>query len=101
MTQISNITNPGAEPTDGDILQYTYENGIVVEKQFWTPVVSEDASSARAWRDRELLNTDDLVVLPTLTWPETTNNITLSCHASSNPVIAFVQPHPVVTHATP
>jgi len=66
MTQIlniTNITNPGAEPTDGDILQHTYENGMVVEKQFWTPVEIEDASSARTWRDRELRLTDFIVPL--------------------------------------
>ena len=71
MTQISNITNitnPGAEPADWDILQYTYENGMVVKKQFLTPsdplqTAEEVAAAARSWRDAELSGTDWIVPL--------------------------------------
>lgn len=59
MSQISNITNPGAQPADGDILQHTYENGVVVKKQFNNLVAHEETpESARAWRDRELKASD-------------------------------------------
>ena len=64
ISNITNITNPGKEPADFDILQYTYENGVVVKQQFLTPSdIVEDASSARAWRDLELASTDYIVPL--------------------------------------
>jgi len=78
MTQISNITNitnPGAEPADWDILQYTYENGMVVKKQFLTPEdIVTSPSSARHWRDEELVKTDALAVLPD--YPNAANLLT-------------------------
>ena len=59
MTQIINITNPEEAPVDGDILQYTYENGVVVKKQFNNPVSPEETpESARSWRDQELRSSD-------------------------------------------
>ena len=62
MTHISNITNPGAQPVEGDILEHTYENGVVVKKQFNNPFVHEETpESARSWRDGELMKTDWIV----------------------------------------
>jgi hypothetical protein len=61
MTQIINITNPGATPANGDILQYTYENGAVVKKQFNVFSTEVDAISARLWRNQELERSDWIV----------------------------------------
>jgi hypothetical protein len=58
MTQIINITNPAnsGNPADGDILQYTYENGAVDHHQFHIPPTATE--TARAWRDQELRSSD-------------------------------------------
>ena len=62
--EITNITNPGAEPTEGDWIRITRPNGTYTEKQFHeVPEPSEEdiAYEARGWRDGELKATDWIV----------------------------------------
>lgn len=68
MIQIINITNPGAEPVVGDIVEYTQENGVGVRKQF------NAVDEARAWRDRELQFSDS--ISQTLDHPERATYLT-------------------------
>lgn len=62
--EIENITNPGAEPADGDWIRITYPSGGTTEKQFHVhpePSAEEIAYGARGWRDHELESTDWIV----------------------------------------
>ena len=62
--EITNITNPGAEPIEGDWIRITKSNGSFTEKQFHAPIEmsAEDiAYDARGWRDYELQSTDWIV----------------------------------------
>ena len=34
-----NLTHPGVDPVDGDLIRITYANGSTEEKQYWSPVV--------------------------------------------------------------
>jgi hypothetical protein len=36
--QVVNLTNPGAEPVDGDLIQIIHSNGFNEQKQYWAPV---------------------------------------------------------------
>ena len=61
---IENITNPGAEPSDGDWIRITRRNGTYTEKQFHVhpePSAEDIALQARGWRNGELENTDWIV----------------------------------------
>ena len=55
---ISNLTNPGKDPVEGDELVKD-ENGLIIK---WTqgsiPTAEE---TARSWRDQELINTDWII----------------------------------------
>lgn len=35
---IENLTNPGVEPVDGDMIRITHPNGSTEERQYWTYV---------------------------------------------------------------
>ncbi len=35
---ITNLTNPGVDPVDGDLVRITYPNGATEKKQYWAPV---------------------------------------------------------------
>ena len=64
---IENITNPGAEPADGDWIRVTHSNGGTTEKQFHVhpePSAEEIAHGARGWRDGELESTDWIAQTP-------------------------------------
>jgi hypothetical protein len=61
MIETINITNPGATPANGDILQYTYENGAAVKKQFNVFNTEVTSHSARLWRNQELERSDWIV----------------------------------------
>lgn len=39
---IENLTNPGAEPVDGDMIQITHPSGAVERKPYWAPVPSPE-----------------------------------------------------------
>lgn len=62
---IENITNPNQEPQNGDLLRYIYDSGVIVEKEFDTPIeidkVVEKQNEERRWRNSELINTDWIV----------------------------------------
>ena len=52
---ISNLTNPGKDPVEGDELVKD-ENGLVIK---WTQgKIATAEETARSWRDKELINTD-------------------------------------------
>ena len=52
---ISNLTNPGKEPVEGDELVKN-ENGLIIK---WTQgKISTAEETARSWRDQELQATD-------------------------------------------
>lgn len=38
--KIENLTNPGVDPVDGDLIRITYPNGSTEEKYYWTPYVN-------------------------------------------------------------
>lgn len=66
MKTIENITNPGADPVEGDWVRITNSvNSSVIEKQFHVEVEpnAEEvaAHNARGWRDGELKATDWIV----------------------------------------
>lgn len=69
MITIENITNPGADPVEGNWVRITNSvNSSVVEKQFHVypePNAEEVAAqNARGWRDRELGATDWIAQTP-------------------------------------
>ncbi len=55
---ISNLTNPGKDPVEGDALVKD-ENGLIIK---WTqgPIPTAE-ETARSWRDQELINTDWII----------------------------------------
>ena len=61
MRFIINHTNPGADPVEGDLVEYETFGGARIKKTFHVPAepTAEDiAASARHWRDQELKATD-------------------------------------------
>jgi hypothetical protein len=61
---LTNLTNPGADPMEGDRVEYKMPNGTRVVKVFHAPAepTAEDiAQGARSWRDLELQRTDWIV----------------------------------------
>lgn len=62
---VTNITSSQRDdnPQDGDLLRYSYDNGMVIEKYF--AVNNQESQSdeevARMWRNGELSNTDFIV----------------------------------------
>jgi hypothetical protein len=61
---IENLTRPNETPQDQDLLRYTYDNGIVVEKRYIeekAPTQDEIIAAERQWRDSELKGTDWIV----------------------------------------
>lgn len=61
---LTNLTNPGADPVEGDRIEYKTPNGVRVIKVFHVPAeptAEEVAQGARWWRDRELQRTDWIV----------------------------------------
>ena len=64
MRLINNLTNPGADPVEGDWVEYRTDSGARIKKAFHVPgePTAEDiAASARHWRDQELKATDWIV----------------------------------------
>ena len=63
--QITNLTNPGQDPADGDQILRTSENYTITEEYFEprASTTEEIAGMARDWRDGELLATDYIVPL--------------------------------------
>lgn len=64
MHSIINISRPGQEPADGDIIEIHHENGAVQTKEFHVPAepsLEERKSSERRWRNMELDATDWIV----------------------------------------
>lgn len=62
---INNLTNPGAEPVDGDMIEIIGQN-FSKREQFNAPLVptaEEIASDARGWRNMEIQMTDWVVPL--------------------------------------
>lgn len=64
---VTNITSSqrNDNPQDGDLLRYSYENGMLIEKYF---VVNNQESEsneevARMWRNNEIASTDYIVPL--------------------------------------
>ena len=41
MTIIANLTNPGADPIDGDMMEYRYLSGSIERKAYYAPVEPE------------------------------------------------------------
>lgn len=39
--QIENLTHPGFDPVDGDLMRYVYQSGALEEKHYWTPVITD------------------------------------------------------------
>ena len=39
--EIENLTHPGADPTDGDLVRVTHSNGATEIKEYWTPAPPE------------------------------------------------------------
>lgn len=61
---LTNLTNPGADPVEGDRVEYETPNGGRIVKVFHVPVeptAEEIAQSERKWRDLELKATDWIV----------------------------------------
>ena len=62
---ITNITNPGQSPVDGNWVRFTDDDGSFIEQEFRGPPpdkTSEQlASEARDWRNAELQITDWIV----------------------------------------
>jgi len=61
--EITNLTNPGQAPADGDQILRTSENYTITEEYFEprASTTEEIAGMAREWRDAELRNTDYIV----------------------------------------
>ena len=58
--EITNITNPGKDPVEGDVIQIVQGNAII-KQQYHVPAeeTADDIKKrARGWRDAELQNTD-------------------------------------------
>lgn len=68
---VTNITSSqrNDNPQDGDLLRYSYDNGMVIEKHFVVnnQEFESDEEVARMWRNNELSNTDFIV--PTTDYP--------------------------------
>jgi len=67
---ITNISNPGQIPQEGDIIKETYSDGSFVKKQYHpkeeASVLSESEiveMDAKKWRNSELTSTDYIVPL--------------------------------------
>ena len=64
MQFITNHTNPGADPVEGDWVEYETPGGARIKKAFHVPAepTAEDiAAGARHWRDQQLKVTDWIV----------------------------------------
>ena len=59
---INNITNPGQDPVNGDLIERV-GNTYSIREQFNAPTTESIAEEARMWRDMELTRTDTLHVL--------------------------------------
>ena len=58
--EITNITNPGKDPVEGDWVQIVQGN-TVIKQEYHAPYVQTEEdikAEARGWRDAELKNTD-------------------------------------------
>lgn len=64
---VTNLTSSerNNNPQDGDLLKYSYDNGMVVQKYFVVDIQETTSSeeAARVWRDAEIYNTDFIVPL--------------------------------------
>ena len=67
---ITNISNPGQNPQEGDIIKETYNDGSFIKKQYHPkeelPILSESEIleiEARTWRNNEIASTDYIVPL--------------------------------------
>ena len=67
---ITNISNPGQTPQEGDIIKETYNDGSFIKKQYHpkeeVPMPSESEIveiDAKEWRNSELNSTDYIVPL--------------------------------------
>ena len=63
--EITNITNPGKDPVEGDWIQ-TVDGTTIIREEYHAPYVeTEDdiVAEARGWRDAELKNTDWIVAV--------------------------------------
>lgn len=64
--KIVNLTRPNQEPQGGDLVQYVYPDGTIVEKHIMPKLEipeEEIADQERQWRDSELSATDFIVPL--------------------------------------
>jgi hypothetical protein len=67
--KITNLTNPGKEPVNNDLVRYDYEDGSFIEKHFFVyepspeRVLENKINEERQWRDVELASTDFIVPL--------------------------------------
>lgn len=64
MRLINNLTSPGADPVEGDWVEYEAGSGARIKKAFHVPgePTAEDiAFGERHWRDQELQATDWIV----------------------------------------
>ena len=59
---ITNLTNPGQDPVNGDSIERVGDTYSIREK-FRAPTTESIAEDARMWRDMELTRTDTLHVL--------------------------------------
>ena len=59
---VTNITNPGQVPVNGDLIERV-GNTYSVREQFNAPTAESIAEGARMWRDMELGRTDTLHLL--------------------------------------
>lgn len=65
MLTVENITNPGADPVDGDWIRILNSaNSSVTKKHYRKP---SPERAARKWRDSELERTD--IIAQTSDWP--------------------------------
>lgn len=61
---LTNLTNPGADPVEGDRVEYEAPNGGRIVKVFHVsgePTAEDIAQGERKWRDLELQRTDWIV----------------------------------------
>jgi len=67
--KITNLTNPGKEPVNDDLIRYDYEDGSFVEKHFFVyepspeRLLENKINEERQWRNAELDATDHIATI--------------------------------------
>ena len=65
--EIINLTRPDQEPQSGDLVQYVYPDGTIIEKHIMPKLeipIEEIADQERQWRNAELALTDHIATIP-------------------------------------